>query len=676
MKSKSCCSRSASVPAGRKGQAQFLLCAVLALGLLAGAPATAAGDAPPWMHALAGRSAPAEDDKADAVLLYGDISVNVVSAEKIRTVVRRAYKILRPAGREYGIVHVILNSDRKIVSLHGWCIPAQGKDYEVKDKEAVEVSLPNIAGSELFSDVKVRVLRLPAADPGNIVGYEYEVEERPMLLQDTWHVQEAVPVREARFYLQLPADWEFKASWLNAPEIQPTQTGRQWQWTVTDQKAIRKEDDMPPVRGLTAQMVISYLAPGSPSSNGFTNWRQMGAWYRNLTAGRMDASLDIKQKVSELTASSGATLDKMKALARFIQHDIRYVAIELGIGGWQPHAAEEVFTHRYGDCKDKATLFASMLHAIGVDSYYVVINTDRGSVGPRTPAHNGFNHVILAIKLPPYTSDKSLVATVEHPDLGKVLFFDPTNELTPFGEIAGHLQANYGLLVTADGGELLQLPVQPPAMNGIRRAGKMRLDSGGTLRGDVEEARVGDLARSQRWAQRNATTETARMKPIERLFASSMSYFKVTHATLASDTPNDQPVELTYAFEAEKYAKTAGGLLLLRPRVLGSRASAILETKEPRQFPIEFDGPERDTDNFEITLPAGYEVEELPVPVDVDLEFASYHSKTESNGTAIRYSRTFEVKQLSVPASQAAELKRFYRIIATDERSTAVLRPK
>jgi hypothetical protein len=80
----------------------------------------------------------------------------------------------------------------------------------VKDKEAVEVSLPNIAGSELISDVKVRVLRLPAADPGNIVGYEYEVEERPMLLQDTWYVQEAVPVRETRFYLQLPADWEFK----------------------------------------------------------------------------------------------------------------------------------------------------------------------------------------------------------------------------------------------------------------------------------------------------------------------------------------------------------------------------------------------------------------------------------------------------------------------------------
>ena len=51
----------------------------------------------------------------------------------------------------------------------------------------------------------------------------------------------------------------------------------------------------------------------------------------------------------------------MKALAQFVQHDVRYVAIELGIGGWQPHSASDIFAHRYGDCKDKATLLSSML---------------------------------------------------------------------------------------------------------------------------------------------------------------------------------------------------------------------------------------------------------------------------------------------------------------------------
>ncbi len=99
-----------------------------------------------------------------------------------------------------------------------------------------------------------------------------------------------------------------------------------------------------------------------------------------------------------------------------------------------------------------------------------------------------------------------------------------------------------------------------------------------------------------------------------------------------------------------------------------------METKEPRQFPIEFEGPVLDTDIFEITLPSGYEVDDLPPPVDADFGFASYHSKTEVRGNVIGYSRTFEVKELSVPVGKAEELKKFYRIIASDERNTAVLK--
>ena len=68
----------------------------------------------------------------------------------------------------------------------------------------------------------------------------------------------------------------------------------------------------------------------------------------------------------------------MRALAKFVQGDIRYVAIELGIGGLQPHQASDIYSHRYGDCKDKATLMSSMLREIGVESYYLDVNTQRG----------------------------------------------------------------------------------------------------------------------------------------------------------------------------------------------------------------------------------------------------------------------------------------------------------
>ena len=65
----------------------------------------------------------------------------------------------------------------------------------------------------------------------------------------------------------------------------------------------------------------------------------------------------------------------------------------------------------------------------------------------------------------------------------------------------------------------------------------------------------------------------------------------------------------------------------------------------------------------------------MPPPVDADYSFASYHSKTAVTGNVIGYTRTFEVKELSVPVAKAEELKKFYRIIAGDERNTVVLRP-
>jgi len=317
---------------------------------LAGAPSSRGGDAPQWMHALVNASLPAHDEKTDAVLLYSEKSVTVQSADKIKMTVRVAYKILRPGGREYGTVAVSYNSHSKITGMRGWCIPTQGKDYEVKDKEAIEISLPRVDGSELVSDVKDKFLRIPAADPGNIVGYEYEKEDQPFVLQDVWYFQGSNPVREAHYTLQLPSGWEYKATWMNYAEAKPAQSGNQSQWVVSEVKGIKREDSMPPWQGVAGQMIVSFFPPGGSAQNqGFQNWRQMGIWYQGLTSGRRKASPELKQKVASLTSSASTPLAKMKTLGEFAQRDIRYVAIELGIGGWQPHSAAEVFTHHYGD---------------------------------------------------------------------------------------------------------------------------------------------------------------------------------------------------------------------------------------------------------------------------------------------------------------------------------------
>ena len=648
----------------------------VAVCLVTCAPRAAAGDAPQWMHALVGVPLPSYDARTDAVVLYSETNVTVLSTDRIRTHVREAYKILRPEGRGRGTMGVDFSPNKKITSLHGWCIPAQGKDYEVKEKDAIDIAAP-FEGGELMDDVKFRMLRIPAPDVGNIVGYEYEVEAQPFWLQDIWHFQGNDPVRESRYSLQIPSGWVFKASWLSHPEVKPDEVGGNvLRWAVSDVREIGHEPDMPPLEGVAGQMIVSFFpAGGTARNNEFASWEGMGRWEENLYRGRMDASDPIKQKVNALVAGKTGQLQKMQAIAGFVQHDIRYVAIELGIGGWQPHAASDVFSHRYGDCKDKTTLMQTMLGVIGVESYHVVINARRGVVTRDSPAHKGFNHEILAVKLPDDLNDPALVAVTRHPKMGRILFFDPTNDVTPFGQIGGYLQANYGLLVTPDGGELVELPQQPSAMNSIQRVGKLTLDANGILKGDVEETRLGDRAASERWRLRTVTKNVDRIKPIESLLAGSLPSFQIVKASLVNFEQTDQPFGFRYTFESDNYAKVAGNLLLVRPRVLGSMSSGVLETKESRKFPFEFNGPSRDTDSFEIALPAGYEVDELPPPMDVDFSFGSYHSKTEASGNALHYTRSMEIKELSVPVSKMDELKKFYRMIASDERNTAVLKP-
>ena len=674
-------SKSSCNPAPPLRQTSFPLRSCLliaaAAALCAFAAPGAAADAPSWMHALVNAPLPAHDEKTDAILLYAEDVTNVQANGKIKTIERRAYKILRPGGRDRGTVYESYDAETKVTNIHGWCIPATGKDYEVKDKDVVESALFGVENGELASDVRTKILKIPAADPGNIVGWEIEHEDRPYILQDEWSFQRTVPVREARYTLQLPPGWEYKAVFLNAPEIKPTSSGsNQWQWVATNQEAIRPERDMPPWTAVAGMMVVSFVPPGGAQNKGFENWKDMALWEAGLVRGRRDSSPEIKQKVAELTAGKASTLEKMRALAKFVQSDIRYVAIELGIGGWQPHPANEIYSHKFGDCKDKATLLSTMLKEIGVDSYYIIVNTERGTVNENTPAVNWFNHAILAVRLPDSVTDPSLVSVYQHKTLGRLLVFDPTDDLTPFGYLSGHLQANHALLVAENGGELIQLPKLPPTMNGVRRAAKLTLSSTGELAGQVTETQLGDAAVYQRYALRTVTKDLDRIKPIETVLSHSLANFRLTKASVTNLNETSLPFGYEYSFTSENYAKPAGNLLLVRPRVLGNDSSDLLETKEPRKFPVEFEGPSLSSNAYEITFPSNYEVDDLPPPVDVDYGFASYHSKTEVSGNVLKYTRAFEVKDVTVPVSKIEELKKLYRIIASDERNTAVLKPR
>lgn len=636
--------------------------------------AAQAADAPGWMRSQVNAPVPAHDDETNAVVLFSETELTVLAPGRMKRLERRVVKILRTDGEAYGTVLVDFSPQSRVTSMRGWSIPVVGKVFETKERDVVETALTNIDGGELISDIRRKVMRIPAAVPGNLIGYEYEQEMLPYEMTDEWGFQETVPVREARYTLRMPAGWSHKTFWLSHGGVAPAEIASgQWRWALSNLGALKLERQMPPWRGIAGRMVVSLQPPGG-AGGGFQSWQEVGTWYQGLTNGRRDPSPQIRQKVLDLAQSSSDPLGKMQALASFVQTDIRYVAIELGVGGVQPHPASEVLAHGYGDCKDKVTLLSSMLKEIGIESYYVLINTERGSITSGTPPNTGFNHAVIAIRLPSGIESAKLPAVFAHKTLGSLLFFDPTHPLIPLGHLPGGLQANYGMVVLPAGGELIPLPQTASALNGVQRTAKLSLDEEGTLQGDVRETWSGDAAVAQRYALRAAQQDVDQIKPVESMLTGSLATFQILSASLGNAKVLERPLIWQYRLEVPRYPKTAGDLLIIRARVLGSLSSALLETKESRRHPIEFAAPTLNTDEFEITVPNGYVLDSLPPVVDEDLGFVSYRSVTTFTGNVLRYMRTLEVKELSVPASQSESLKKFFRAIEGDERNQAVLR--
>jgi hypothetical protein len=670
---KSCCA--VTVRRALKETSRFA-----AVGLLIGAfaaaraPVARAGDAPDWLRAAAAAPLPKVPADAKAIVLLDDETVTVQANGSDIEHHRWAVKILRSSGRDRGILVIPFNKQMKIDSMKGWCIPATGKEMSVTEKDAIEVGMVDAME---FSDVRKRVLQAPASDPGNVIGFEYDVHVQPELQQQSWEFQGEDPVRDARFTLQVPQGWEFNVRWVNHAEISQQQDGpNQWHWNVDNVAAIDDEEDAPPDEALAGRAIFDFF-PTDPAvrEKTFDSWKDFGLWQAKLSAGRRDDSPDIEAKVKELTASATTPLDKMRAITLWMQSQIRYFAVEIGIGGHQPHPASQVFANRYGDCKDKATLLSTMLKDIGIDSYYVIINADRGVVQANDPAWDGFNHVILAIKLPAGVPTSNLYATYQHPQLGTLLFFDPTNDMVPLGYIPSYLQASYAMLVTEQGGELVQLPLLPPSTNRLMRVAELSVSDSGMLRGSVHEIRWGDPAVHSRDQIRSAEAKDPGSNVLESFLANFVPGAELTQAKAQYLDDIGQSLVMDYQFVSQNYAQTSGNLLLVRPRVVGEWGDTVLEdTTKPRLYPVDLRATELYSDITEISLPPGYIADDLPTPVKIDYPFASYTSKVECDGRVLKYTRTMQVKTVLVPNEQLGDLKTFYEQIAEDESATAVLR--
>jgi hypothetical protein len=641
----------------------------LALVLFAGASSAFAwGSAPDWVKAAAATPVPAFPNNPRGVVLFDETTTIVAPSGEIRSTQRTVWKVLTTAGRDLATVAVHADATTRLKTLRGWSIAANGEELQSNDRDNVESSA---VPGELYSDQKVVLLRIPGAEPGSIIAVECERRGRPYELQDSWTFQTDVPVIVSRYSLLLPDGWSHDDKWFNSASVTPSQTGGALVWEMRNLAAIKDEPHRPPAAVIAGRLTVNLIPPREQASGkAHRTWDDVAAWYNTLTSDRAVATPALAAKAHELAAGKMSVFDKVAAIGAFTQHDIRYVAIEIGIGGYQPHHAADIFTNHYGDCKDKVTLMRAMLHEAGVESYYVLASTQRRMVEPSFASVGSFNHVVIAIPLAAGAPD--LPAVIDHPRLGKVLLFDPTDESIPPGRLPEYLQNNELLVVTPEGGTVIHIAPPGPEDNRLTVSAKLSLGDDGALRGGVREMRSGNLASEWRsWL--HGKTDAERIRALHDRLGVHLAQFEMNSFVIENLNDTSRDLIFSYDIVAPSYAKKAGALVLLRPRVLGEKGEAVIDLKD-RAYDYETNGPSLQVDDIEIALPEGLALDELPPEVQVKASGFRYQSGTTAAKNVLRYHREYRVERFDVPRAELAEVNQVFNAIMADERSSAVLK--
>lgn len=387
----------------------------------------------------------------------------------------------------------------------------------------------------------------------------------------------------------------------------------------------------------------------------FASWEELGRWYAPLVAERAAPTPEIRAKAVELTRGRTTDLERLEALYDFVAGDFRYVSLSFGVGRYQPHAANSVLVDRYGDCKDKHTLLASLAEAVGLHAYPVLINSSR-KLNPEMPSPAQFDHMITAVPL------------------GNTwIWLDTTTEVAPFRMLASRLRGKQALLLPPDAtgsnhARLARTPADLPfpasqfveVKGQVSDLGKLTAHVSYTLRGDTELL----LRTAFRRTPQN------QWKQLAQLLATADGFRgEASDVTTSDPTATRNPFHVEYQIAQANFLewsskKSQLGLPL--PRLGLPDVSEAEEGSEKTAEPIEIGTPLDITIRAELTLPAKFALR-APVAVNVTRDYAEYRSLYKLDGNRVTAERSLRFRLHELPALRASDYLAFVRAVRSDE---------
>ena len=547
------------------------------------------------------------------------------------------------AVRQFGIISVSFASAYETGSIDFLRVhKPNGTIVETPVADAIEMPSPVTQTAPLYSDLKEKQLPVRSLAAGDVIEYQLRTvrtkAEAPGQFWGAEHfLRDAGVVLSQTLTVEAPSNIYLQVWSPNHPAKPKQHDGlNTYSWSVSQLQATDKSNRSPalPEKVNDPDEDADGRKLPSVAWTTFHSWPELGSWYRSLALSRSEPTPAIVRRANELTKDARTPDEVVRALYDFVSHQIRYVGIDFGIGRIQPHAAEEVMTYQYGDCKDKDTLFEALLRAKGLTAAPALIGVGIAPV-PDLPSPALFNHVITTVALPT-----------------RQVWLDTTPGAAPYQVLFPLIRDQQALVIPAAAAARLErTPALPPypyferfeAVGTLGNDGLLTSHMDMTLRSDNElgfRSLVQQVAPAQ-WDEA--------LQSVSRALGFGGT---VSHADLRQKDPA-APVHLSYDYTRPQFADWDHHRIL--PLFPALDIAYIDQDKAP-EHDIDQGAPRKLEAMTRIQVPQGWNAT-FPDAIHVNRKYATFDQTYRMEKDTVIIERTTVILQQKVPK---AEWKDYY----------------
>ncbi len=590
--------------------------------------------------------------KVNAHTVYRDIKYDIeLKSENTATVkITEVRSILNKNGEENVVFVESYNPMNKITALHGWVYDENGKRIRsVSNEDAYDRS--NM-GYSLYDENRIRVLDPKCLTYPMTVKYEYELSLKQTLFLPTLSLSDYnTSYENVEFKVTTPSLIGIKYKEYNLP------TG--CSKTTVDNKVVYTWK-LSNIAAKTHEPFSPHYLPNSPTirivpdnfmvddSKGSTvNWKEFGKWATTLLVDKDKLPESTITKIKELTAGMTNDFDKVKAVYEFMQKKTRYVSVQIGIGGWQPFAAEVVDKNSYGDCKALSNYTKALLLAAGVKSHYVLVKAgDTAGEIDTSFVGSQFNHAIVCVPLAKDT-----------------IWLEATDQLLPCGFNSDFTDDRYVLLVDNENSKIVRTRTYNINENCVNRKATVSVNTDKSGSATVETCYKGLSYGDKR--QVFVADDNVKKRMITESI--NIPSFALKNFSLEEKRAYTPEIKENLSIELTNYITSLNGNIDLLPLNLMNKLNDIPDKVRNRKNCVSIRRSYLETDTITYQLPDNYKITTIPEKVSIKTIFGEYEATVTIKDKQATYIRQFSLLKGIHPAAEYTNFRDYLEKVKTKD---------